>query len=163
MMSELLALAWQADLTRVATFMIARELSGRSYPEAGVAEQHHDLSHHQGRTENLSRLATINAYHMTLFAQFLERLKNTRDGDGTLLDHSMLLYGGGISDSDLHSPLDLPLVLVGGGAGTLKGDRHLRYAAERKTPMTNLLRTMLHKLDVPVDTLGDSSGELAEL
>ena len=162
-LSELLALAWQADLTRVATFIIARESSGRSYPEIGVAEEHHDLSHHQGRHENLSRLAAINTYHMTLFAHLVERLKNTPDGDGTLLDRALLLYGAGISDSDLHSPLDLPLVLVGGGCGTVKGDRHVKSPADQKVPMANLLRTILDRAGVPVETLGDSTGELAVL
>jgi hypothetical protein len=159
---DLLVLAYQADITRVATFILARE-GGGHYPWIGVTEMHHELSHHQNDPRKHEQLVKINAYHMGLFAGFVDKLKNTRDGDGTLLDRAFMLYGGGMSDGDLHSPLDLPLVLVGGGSGKLKGNQHVGYPLDRKTPMTNLHVTMLHKVGVPVDRMVDSTGELTEL
>jgi hypothetical protein len=159
---DLLVLAYQADITRVATFILARE-GGGHYPWIGVTEMHHELSHHQNDPRKHEQLVKINAYHMGLFAGFVDKLKNTRDGDGTLLDRAFMLYGGGMSDGDLHSPLDLPLVLVGGGCGKLKGNQHVGYPLDRKTPMTNLHVTMLHKVGVPVDRMVDSTGELTEL
>ena len=159
---DLLALAYQADLTRVATFMLARE-GGGHYPWLGVPEMHHELSHHQNDSHKHGQLVKINAHHMGLFAHFIDTLKNTPDGDGSLLDHAIMMYGAGISDGDLHSPLDLPVVLAGGGCGTLTGNRHISYALDKRVPMTNLHVSMLHKVGVPIDRMVDSTGELREL
>ena len=161
LMFDLLALAYQADLTRVATFMIGREVSNRSYPEIGVPDSHHPLSHHQRDPARLERLAKVNALHAMQFAHFLEKLRATPDGDGTLLDHSMILYGAGLSDSNDHTHDDLPLLVAGGGGGTLAGGRHLRYPKE--TPMTNLLLSLMGKMGVDQERFGDSSGRLPQL
>ena len=158
LMFDLQWLALQADITRVFTFLIGKELSNRTYPEIGVPDPHHATSHHQNEPGRLEKLIKLNTYHVTLFARFLERLRSTPDGDGNLLDHSMVLYGGGISDGDQHSHVDLPLVLVGGGAGQLRGGRHLKYPTY--TPMANLLLTLLDKVGVRAETLGDSTGGL---
>ena len=162
LMYDLLHLAYQADVTRVATFQAGQGGPG-GYAFIGVPEDHHETSHHQNNPEKLLKLSKINAYHMVTFAKFIEKLAKTKDGDATLLDRSMMMYGASMSDADLHSPLDLPLILVGGGNGTLKGDRHLRYKAEEKKPVCNLLVTMLDKAGVKVDKFGDSTGDLAEL
>ena len=156
LMYELQWLAFQADLTRVVTFMLGRELNFRTYPEIGFNEGHHGLSHHGDRPEQIEKLARLNTYQAELFAGFLAKLKATPDGDGTLLDHSLFLYGASLSNPNLHAHYDLPLTLVGGAGGTLKGDRHLVFPAE--TPMTNLLLAMLDKVGVPTETLGDSTG-----
>ena len=132
LMFDLQLLAYQADITRVVTFQIGRELSTRSYAELGVLESHHDISHHQSDPLRMAKNTKINLFHMSLFAEFLEKLRSTPDGDGTLLDHAMLLYGGGLGDGDRHLPHDLPLVLVGGGCGQLRGGRHL--VCETDTP-----------------------------
>mgnify|MGYP001358780935 CR=1 FL=1 len=162
LMFDLTALAYQTDMTRVFTFMLGRELNGRAYPEAGIPDSHHGLSHHRYDPEKLAQLATINTYHVTLFKHFLDTLANTPDGDGSLLDHSLLMYGASLSDSNKHLHFDLPLLLVGGGAGQLKGGRHLQYP--RDTPMTNLLVSQLDKAGVRLDDgLGDSTGRLVEL
>ena len=158
LMFDLQALAFQADVTRVFTFLIGREQTSQSFPEIGVPDPHHAMSHHQMDVERLEKYAMINTYQVSLLADFLEKLAATPDGDGTLLDQSMILYGGGISDGDQHSHLDLPLILAGGGAGTLKGGRHLKYEGE--VPMTNLLVSVLDKAGIPVDELGDSTGRL---
>ena len=158
LMFDLQALAFQADITRVFTLLIGREQTSQSFPEIGVPDPHHAMSHHQMDAERLEKYAMINTYQVSLLAGFLEKLAATPDGDGTLLDQSMILYGGGISDGDQHSHLHLPVILAGGGAGTLKGGRHLKYEGE--TPMTNLLVSMLDKAGVPVDELGDSTGRL---
>jgi len=154
---DLQVLAFQADLTRVATMMMGREGSVRTYEQIGVPDPHHPLSHHRGRTESLVKLTKINTYHVELFAHFLDRLKNTPDGDGTLLDHSMIVYGCGISDSDKHLHYDLPVLLAGGGGG-LRGNRH--FSVEQNTPITNLYLSLLDRMDVHADTLGDSTGKL---
>jgi hypothetical protein len=161
LMFDLQALAFQADITRVFTFLIGREQTVQSYPQIGVADPHHATSHHQLDVEKLEKYAKINTYHVSLFASFLEQLQAMPDGDGSLLDHSMILYGGGISDGDQHSHIDLPLILAGGGAGHLQGNRHLRYQTD--TPMSNLLLAMLDKAGVHTDDgeLGDSTGRLA--
>jgi hypothetical protein len=151
---DLQLLAYQADLTRVITFMVAREYSGRTYPEVGVSDAHHPLSHHRNDPDNLAKLTKINTYHATLFAYYLDKLKNTPDGDGSLLDHMMILYGGALSDSNRHSTENLPVLLVGGGSGALKGGRHIKYA--ETTPMANLHVTLMDKLGVPVEKFGDS-------
>ena len=159
LMFDLMALAYQTDLTRVATFMLGREESSRTYPEIGVLEPHHPVSHHQNRPEPLEKLARINAFHMKLFAHFLEKLKSTPDGDGSLLDNSMFVYGAGLSNSDVHYHHDLPILLVGGGGGQIKGGRHVKYSID--TPLANLHVTVLDKLGISMDRLGDSSGRLS--
>ena len=158
LMFDLQVLAYQADITRVVTFQIGRELSTRSYAELGVLESHHDISHHQSDPERMAKNTKINQFHTGLFAEFLGKLRATPDGDGTLLDHSMLLYGGGLGDGDLHHPHDLPLVLAGGGCGQLRGGRHL--VCETDTPMMNLGLTLLDKVGVELDSIGDSTGRL---
>jgi hypothetical protein len=161
LMYDLLALAYQANVTRVGTFMVAREVSNRTYPQIGVPDGHHATSHHQNKPEKIEKLIKIQSYHMGLFAGFLKKLQSTPDGDGTLLDHSIILFGSNMSNSNAHNHFPLPNVVVGGGAGRVKGGRHLKY--EDHTPMTNLLLTLLDKSGVPLDTLGDSTGEMAEL
>ena len=155
LMYELQRLAFQADITRVVTFMLGRELNFRSYPEIGITEGHHGLSHHSDNPAQMARYAKVNVYQAQLFASFLEKLRSTPDGDGTLLDHSLFLYGAGLSNSNLHTHYDLPLRVVGGG---FKGGRHVVYPTE--TPMTNLLLSMLDRAGVPAETLGDSTGRL---
>ena len=161
LMFDLYALAYQCDLTRVITFMIAHEFSGRTYPQIGVADAHHPISHHQNDPARLAKLVKINTYHMTLFASFLEKLRSTPDGDGSLLDHAMIVYGAGMSDSNAHDPKNLPILLAGGGAGRLKGGSHVRFPKD--TPLANLHVTLLDKLGVRVEKLGDSAGELPQL
>jgi hypothetical protein len=161
LMFDLLLLAFQTDMTRVSTFMLGREVSGRAYPEIGVPDSHHPVSHHQNDPEKLAKLAKINVFHLQQFVYFLEKMRRTPDGDGSLLDHSMLLYGSGISDSNIHMHDNLPLVLVGGGAGQIKGGRHVRYAKD--TPVTNLFLNMLDKLGVRAEQFGDSTGRLPYL
>jgi hypothetical protein len=161
MMFDLLALAFEADITRVFTFMMAREISNRTYPQVNVAEGHHAVSHHANRPEKIDMNARIQRYHVGLFAKFLEKLDSTPDGDGSLLDHSMLLYGSNMSNSNAHDHYPLPNVIVGGGRGRLNGGQHVK--AEDHTPATNLILTMLHKADVPIESLGDSTGTIAEL
>jgi hypothetical protein len=158
---DLQLLAYQADLTRVITFMYGREQTGRPYPQIGVPEPHHPLTHHQGIPEKMEKCAKIQRYHIGLFAEYLEKLRNTPDGDGSLLDHVILLYGSGISNSDRHTHGPLPTMLVGGGTGTLKGGRHLVYPEH--TPLTNLQLTLLNKLGVHAEKLGDSTGEMKNL
>jgi hypothetical protein len=161
LMFDLLLLAFQTDMTRVSTFMLGREVSGRAYPEIGVPDSHHPVSHHQNDPEKLAKLAKINVFHLQQFVYFLEKMRRTPDGDGSLLDHSMLLYGSGISDSNIHMHDNLPLVLVGGGAGQITGGRHVRYPKD--TPVTNLFLNMLDKLGVPAEQFGDSTGRLPYL
>jgi hypothetical protein len=161
LMYDLQVLAYQCDLTRVITFMIGHEFSGRTYPEAGVPDAHHAISHHQGDPVRLEKLARIDAYNLSLFAYFAEKLRATPDGDGSLLDHVMIVYGAGMSDGNAHDPRDLPILLLGGASGQLKGGRHLRFAKD--TPLANLHLTLLDKLGVRVDKLGDSNGELSQL
>jgi hypothetical protein len=158
LMFDLQVLAYQCDLTRVITLMLGREISGRTFPEIGVHEAHHPTSHHNNDPVKLGNLAKINAYHSTLFSYYVNKLATTPDGDGTLLDHTMLIYGYGMADGNAHAPSNLPVLLVGGGAGTLKGGRHLRFPAD--TPLANLHLTLLDKLGVPIDRMGDSSGRI---
>jgi hypothetical protein len=158
LMLDLQVLAFQSDLTRVVTFMLGKEQSARPYPQIGVPEAHHPLSHHNDVPELIARMSRINRYHAELFARHLARLRATSDGDGSLLDHMTILYGSGISNSTRHSGDNLPLLVVGGGAGRLKGGRHLVYSG--KPTMANLLVTLMDKLDVPVDRLGGSTGRL---
>jgi hypothetical protein len=159
LMFDLLALAWAGDLTRIATFMVSRELSNRLYPRSGVNEGFHNASHHSGIPANIERLAKLNEYHTrTTIAYFLRKLADTPDGDGTLLDHSIVVYGSGMANPNQHDHDPLPMLLAGGGSGRLEGGRHL-HAAEG-TPFANLLVTVLDKLDVPVASFGDSTGAL---
>ena len=158
LMLDLQLLALQSDLTRVISFMIGKEQSARPYPQIGVPEAHHPLSHHSNVPELIARMSKINRYHAELFAKYVARLRATPDGDGSLLDHMTVLYGAGISNSNAHSGDNLPILLVGGGAGKLKGGRHLHY--ENKPLMANLLVTLMDKLDVPVDHVGGSTGRL---
>ena len=158
LMFDLQVLAYQTDMTRVTTFMIGKELSSRTYPEIGVPDQHHPLSHHQNDPTKLEKLTRLNAFHTRLFGYYLDRLRSTPDGDGSLLDHVMIVYGSGMSNSNLHVPHKLPMLVAGGGAGMIKSGRHLRCPDD--TPLTNLYLTLLTKLGVPVEHIGDSTGEL---
>jgi hypothetical protein len=160
-MFDLQVLAYQTDMTRVITFMMSKEISNRTYPEIGVPDPHHPLSHHANNPESLVKLAKINVLYLELLSYYLERLKSTPDGDGSLLDHLMLLYGSGMGDSQLHAPKDLPILLAGGAAGQIKGGRHLRVA--EGTPLSNLYLTMLNKLGVPAESIGDSTGQMHQL
>jgi hypothetical protein len=161
LMFDLQVLALQTDLTRVITFMMGRELSGRSFPEIQVYDAHHPTSHHQGDAAKLRKLARINRHHAAQFAYFLERLRATADGDGSLLDHITIVYGGGMSDGNSHSPDNLPVLVAGGGAGQLKGGRHLRFSPE--TPIANLHATLLPKLGIQTERFGNSTGTLADI
>jgi hypothetical protein len=158
LMMDLQLLAFQSDLTRVISFMIGKEQSARPYPQIGVPEAHHPLSHHNDIPELIAHMSKINRYHTQLFSQYLAKLRATPDGDGSLLDHTTILYGSGISNSTRHSGENLPLLVVGGGAGRLKGGRHLTYSD--KPTMANLLVTLMDKMDVPVEHLGGSTGRL---
>ena len=160
-MFDLQALALQADLTRVITFQLARETSNRTYPEIGVPDPHHPVSHHSNNPEKLEKLAKINALHISLFAYYLDKLKSTPDGEGSLLDHSLILCGSGMGNPDVHDHIDLPILLAGGGAGTHRGGRHIRYS--EPTPLANLHLSMLEKVGVQLDTFADSSGKLEEI
>ena len=161
LMFDLQCLAFQADITRIFTLLMGRESSARPYPEIGVPGPHHGTSHHRDDPETLERYAKIIAYESEQVAYFAEKLRSTPDGDGTLLDHTMLLYGAGLSNPNEHAHIDLPLVLLGGGAGQLAGGRHLAYPTD--TPMANMLVSMLGKVGVPVETFGDSTGPLVGL
>jgi Protein of unknown function (DUF1552) len=158
LMLDLQLLAFQSDLTRVITFMIGKEQSARPYPQVGVPEAHHPLSHHNDVPELIEHMSKINRYHTGLLSKYLTKLRATADGDGSLLDHMTILYGAGISNSTRHSGVNLPLMLVGGGAGTLRGGRHLTYTD--KPSIANLLVTVMDKLGVPVERIGGSTGQL---
>jgi len=161
LMYDLQVVAFQSDLTRVATFMIGHEGSTRVYPEIGIPDPHHPLTHHRNNPEWIEKVTRINCLHAELFAYFLERLKSTKDGDGTLLDHSMVVYGSGLSDGNKHDHDDLPVVLAGRGGGSLKPGEHLIYPVG--TPMTNLYFALLDRLGVRPDSIGDSTGKLDHL
>ena len=161
LMMDLLALAYQTDLTRISSFMLAREVSGRAYPEIGVSDSHHPLSHHQDEPAKLERLHKINEYHFQQFTYLVEKLAALPEADGTMLDSTLFLYGTGISDSNTHFHDDLPIALVGGKATGIQGGRYVRYADD--TPLANLYMTILDKLGVPVDSFGDSNGHLERL
>jgi hypothetical protein len=159
LMYDLQVLAWQAEITRVSTFLMCKELSTATYPKSGVRDAFHTLSHHSNVKEAIDRFALLNTYHVGLFSYFLEKLRATPDGDGTLLDHSLVLYGSGMSDGNQHNHTDLPAIVAGGASGRLKGGRHLRHP--KNTPMANLLVAMLDTLGVPTDKFGDSNGEVS--
>ncbi|MEP7305217.1 MAG: DUF1552 domain-containing protein [Acidobacteriota bacterium] len=159
LMFDLQVLAWQADITRVTTLLLAKELSNAVYPKSGVRDAFHILSHHSNVRENQDRFAVLNRYHVSLLAYLLNKLHATPDGDGTLLDHSMVLYGSAMGDANQHNHYPLPIILAGGASGKLKGGRHIRNAPE--TTMSNLLVAMLDKLDIPTEKFGDSTGMLS--
>ncbi len=159
MMFDLQVLAYQTDLTRVITFMMGREFGGRTYREIGIPEGYHALTHHQYNAEKIAKVIQIQTYHAKHLAYYLDKLKNTPDGDGSLLDHMVLLYGGGLSDGNTHLHDNLPVLLAGGASGKLKGGRHIRHPKD--TPMSNLLLTMLDLVGVHQDKLGDSTGHLS--
>jgi hypothetical protein len=160
LMFDLQVLALQGDVTRVITFQLARETSTRTYTEIGVPDPHHPLTHHGNDPEKIARMAKINAFHVSLFAYFLEKLKSTPEGDGTLLDHTLYLYGSGMGNPNVHDHVNLP-ILVAGGAGRVKGGRHIKYA--EPTPLANLHVTLLEKVGVRLDAFADSKGRVEEL
>src|SRR5206468_12666664 len=153
--------ALQGDITRVITFQLARETSNRTYPEIGVSDPHHPLSHHGNDPDKIARMAKINGFHVSLFAYFLERLKATSDGNGSLLDHSLYLYGSGMGNPNVHDHTNLPVIVAGGAAGGMKGGRHVRF--RKATPLANLHLTLLDKVGVRLDHFADSNGKVDEL
>jgi hypothetical protein len=159
LMYDLMAVAYESNVTRVISYMKSRDASQRVYPNIGVMEPHHAMSHHGNNPEKLAGLIKVNTYHAGLFARFLERMKNTPDGDGSLLDHSLILYGSGMSESDTHSRLNLPTLLVGGAGGLMKGNRHIQ--AQKETPIANLMISLANKFDCDVDKFGISTGTVA--
>src|SRR5438876_8274684 len=161
LMFDLQVLALQADVTRVITFQLARETSTRTYNEIGVSDPHHPLTHHGNNPDKNARMAKINAFHVSLFAYFLEKLKSTPEGDGSLLDHSLYLYGSGMGNPNVHDHVNLPILVAGGGAGRLKGSRHIKYA--EPAPLANLHLTLLEKVGVRLDAFADSKGKVEEL
>lgn len=161
LMFDLQVLALQADITRVVTFQLARETSTRTYPEAGVPEPHHPLTHHGNNPDKIAKVAKINAFHVSLFAAFLEKLKSTQDGDGSLLDHSLYLYGSGMGNPNVHDHTNLPILVAGGAASGVRGGQHIRYA--EPTPLSNLHLTLLDKVGIHLDSFQDSKGKVDEL
>ena len=161
LMFDLQLLAMQADVTRVTTFQLARETSNRTYPEIGVPDPHHPLSHHGNDPAKIARLAKINQFHVSLFAEFLQKLKATKEGGGSLLDHSLFLYGSGIGNPNLHDHSNLPILVAGGAAGGMQGGRHINF--DQPTPLANLHLTLLNKVGVPVNAFGDSTGVVEDL
>lgn len=161
LMMDLLALAFQTDTTRVSTYLLAHDGSNRPYPNLGVSDGHHDLSHHGNDAAKKEKIAKINRFHVTQLAYFLEKLKSIKEGEGTLLDNCMIVYGAAISDGNRHNHDDLPILLAGGGGGTLHPGRHVKL--EKETPMTNLYLSMLDRLNVPAERVGDSTGKLEDI
>ena len=158
---DLQILAFRADITRISTLMLAHELSNATFPVTNIRDGFHNLSHHSNVRGNMDRFAELNTYHHSMFAYFLEKLKATQDGDGNLLDHSLVLYGSGMSDSNQHNHTPLPMILAGKASGALKGGRHVRLP--QLTTHSNLLLTILHKAGVRAEKIGDSTGPIAEL
>jgi hypothetical protein len=161
LMYDLMVLAYQANISRVITFMVSREVSNRTYTQVGVTDGHHAISHHQNRAEKMEKNVRIQTFNVGMFAEFVGKLQKTPDGDGSLLDHLVLLYGSNMSNSNAHDHFPLPNLVLGGANGRLQGGRHLRYADH--TPMTNLLVSMLDKAGVRQESLGDSTGTLVDL
>ncbi len=161
LMFDLQLLAYQGDITRISTFQIARETSNRSYPEIGVSDPHHPLSHHGDNPDKIERMSKINAFHVSLFAEYLEKLKNTPEGNGSLLDNVLILYGSGIGNPNVHDHTNLPCIVAGGASGGMKGNRHIRY--DKPTPLANLHLTLLDKVGVKIDSFGDSDGMINDL
>jgi hypothetical protein len=161
LMFDLQLLAFQGDITRVTTFQLAREASTRTYPEIGVSDPHHPITHHGGNIEKLKQVAKINQFHVSLFAEFLAKLKSTPEAGGNLLDHSIFLYGSGMGDPDAHDHSNLPILVAGGGAGNHRGGRHIRF--DKPTPLSNLHLTLLNKVGIPLETFADSTGKIEDL
>ncbi|MDB4353980.1 DUF1552 domain-containing protein [Akkermansiaceae bacterium] len=161
LMFDLQLLAFQGDITRVTTFQIARETSNRSYPEIGIPDPHHPLSHHGNDPKKIEKLSKINAFHVSLFAEYLEKLKATPEGNGSLLDNSLLLFGSGIGNPNVHDHTNLPIIVAGGGSSGMKGNRHIRY--EKPEPLANLHLSLLDKAGVKLDSFGDSTGKIKGL
>ncbi len=161
LMFDLQLLAFQGDVTRVISFQLARETSNRTYPEIGVPDPHHPLTHHGNDPDKVAKVAKINRFHVSLFAEFLEKMRATPEGDGSLLDHSLYLFGSGMGDPNVHDHENLPVLVAGGGAGEMRGGRHIRFA--RPTPLANLHLTLLNKVGVPLESFADSHGQVAEL
>jgi hypothetical protein len=160
-MMDLQVLAYQTDMTRVITFMISKELSNHTYPEIGVPEPHHPLSHHQERPESLEKLVKLQTFHMQMFAYYLEKLRSTPDGDGSLLDHILIMYGSGMGNSNLHDPRNLPMLVAGGGSGRIDTGNHIR--CPEGTPLSNLFLTLLNKVGVRAENIGDSTGQIQQI
>ncbi len=161
LMFDLQVLAMQADVTRVITFQLARETSNRAYPEIGITDGHHPLTHHNNDPDKVAKVAQINAFHVSLFAYYLEKLRGTPDGEGSLLDHSLILYGSGMGNPNVHDHVNLPILVAGGAAGRNKGGRHIRY--EKPEPLANLHLTLLDRAGVRVDKFADSKGIIPEI
>lgn len=161
LMFDLQVLALQGDVTRVITFQLARETSNRTYPEIGVPDPHHPLSHHGNNAEKVARMAKINSFHVSLFAEFVQKLKKTTDGNGSLLDHSLYLYGSGMGNPNVHDHTNLPTIVAGGAAGKMRGGRHIQY--DKPTPLANLHLSLLNKVGVPMESFADSTGTVDEL
>ena len=160
-MFDLQVLALQGDITRVITFQLARETSNRTYPEIGVSEPHHPLTHHGNNPEKIAKVAKINEFHVSLFAEFLQKLQATSEGNGSLLDHSLYLYGSGMGNPNVHDHTNLPILIAGGAAGNMRGGRHIKF--DKPTPLANLHLTMLNKVGVKRDSFADSMGTMEEL
>jgi len=161
LMFDLMALAFQTDSTRISTYILAHDGSNRPYPFIGVSDGHHDLSHHGGKEEKKQKIAKINRFHVTQFGYFLEKLKSIQEGEGTLLDNCMIVYGSGLGDGNQHNHDNLPVLLAGRGGGAIATGRHVRFSNE--TPMTNLYLSMLDRVGAPAERIGDSTGKLAQL
>ena len=161
LMFDLLVLAYQTDVTRVMSFQLSREASTRTYPEVGVTAAHHPISHHGNDPEKLAMLAKVNAHHVSLFGYFLEKLQATKEGDGTLLDHSMMMLGSGMGNSDVHDHVNLPIIVGGGASAKIKGGRHIKYAEPK--PLANLHLTLLEKAGIRMERFADSQGKVEEL
>ena len=160
-MFDLQLLALQGDITRVITFQLARETSNRTYPEIGVSDPHHPLTHHGNDPEKIAKVAKINQFHVSLFAEFLQKLQATPEGNGSLLDHVLYLYGSGMGNPNVHDHMNLPIIVAGGAAGNMHGGRHIRY--KEPTPLANLHLTLLDKVGVRLDSFADSNGKVDEL
>lgn len=158
LMVDLQVLAWQSDMTRVCTFQIGHEMSNRAYPELGFGDAHHSVTHHTGNKEKIAKTIQVNIFHAKMLSYYLDKLQSTPDGEGSLLDHSMMLYGSALSDGNLHIFRDLPILLFAGGVKGIKGGSHVRYPSD--TPLNNLFLTMLDKVGIEVERLGDSTGKL---
>jgi hypothetical protein len=163
LMFDLQVLAFQGDVTRVQTFLLSREQSPRAYPNLGISTAHHTLSHHGGNRKNIEQKAKVDAYHVKLLTYYIEKLKATPDGDGSLLDHMVGLYGAGLGDPNPHDPFDLPSIVFGKGHGKLSTGRHLAFNMKDNVPQANLLRSLLDMVGVPMDKFGDSTGQLKGL
>lgn len=161
LMFDLQLLAFQGDMTRVISFQLAREASNRTYPEIGVPEPHHPTTHHGNNPKKLAKVAKINQFHVSLFAEFLQKMANTPEGNGSLLDHSLYMYGSGMGDPDAHDHTDLPIIVAGGAAGKMKGNQHLKFA--KHTPLANLHLTLLNKVGIEMDSFADSTETVGEL